>query len=243
MSELQERYQEVQERIAAAAARAHRSPTDITLIAVTKTWPVAVILAAYETGMRHFGENRPEELAEKAIAITQALGPQHGIIWHLIGNLQSRKSHLAADHTDVFHALDRLKIAQRLSAHKQERGQTLPVFLEVNISGEASKAGFAVARWEKDTDESDGFQHAAATIAQLPGLQVQGLMTMAPWDVPEAEITAVFARTHQLAQWLNSHLPQLPPLALSMGMTDDFELAIAAGATHVRIGRAIFGTR
>jgi pyridoxal phosphate enzyme (YggS family) len=243
MEDLHTRYEQIQERIAAAAARANRSPNDITLVAVTKTWPVATVLAAYEVGMRHFGENRVEELAEKVPALTQTLGPDHGATWHLIGNLQSRKTSAAADQAHFFHALDRLKIANRLSTELQENGRTLPVLLEVNVSGEASKAGFDVTRWETDEGQRRGIRDAAATIAQLPGLQLRGLMTMAPWEVPDEEIRAVFRRTRELAHWLQETLPAIHFDTLSMGMTDDFEIAIEEGATHVRVGRAIFGER
>ena len=243
MNKLQDRVQEIQARIAAASARANRGPADITLIAVTKTWPIETVLAAYEVGMRHFGENRVEELAEKVPALVQALGPDHGATWHLIGNLQSRKTAAAATYTDFFHALDRLKIANRLSAQLQEMERTLPVLLELNVSGEESKAGFAVTRWETDEGQRQAVKDAAAAIAQLPGLQLRGLMTMAPWDVPDEEIRLVFRRTRELAHWLQAELPQLDFTTLSMGMTDDFEIAIEEGATHVRVGRALFGER
>lgn len=243
MSTLRDRYQEIQERIAAAAARVNRDPAAITLVAVTKTWPVATVLAAYEVGMRHFGENRVEELAEKVPALNQALGPAHGVTWHLIGNLQSRKTGAAAAYADFFHALDRLKIAHRLSAQLQQNRRTLPVLLEVNVSGEASKAGFDVTRWETDEGQRRGIRDAAATITQLPNLQLCGLMTMAPWEVTDEEIRAVFRRTRELAHWLQETLPTLDFSTLSMGMTDDFEIAIEEGATHIRVGRALFGER
>lgn len=240
---MQSRYQQVQEQIAAAAACAKRDPATITLVAVTKTWPVETILAAYQAGMRHFGENRVEELADKVPAVSQALGPDHGITWHLIGNLQSRKTSAAAQYADFFHALDRLKIAYRLSDQLQASGRTLPVLLEVNISGEASKAGFAVDRWEEDEKQRTEIRNAAALISQLPGLQLRGLMTMAPWDVPDEQIRPVFRRTRELAHWLQEQLPQANFTQLSMGMTDDFSLAVEEGATHIRVGRAIFGER
>lgn len=243
MNEMQDRYEKVQERIAAAATRANRNPADITLVAVTKTWPIETVLAAYEVGMRHFGENRVEELAEKVPALNQALGPAHGVIWHLIGNLQSRKTSAAAEYAHFFHAMDRLKIANRLSAQLQENGRVLPVLLEVNVSGEASKAGFDVTQWETDEGQRLGIRNAAATLAQLPGLQLRGLMTMAPWEVPDEEIRTVFRRTRELAHWLQETLPRLDFSTLSMGMTDDFEIAIEEGATHIRVGRALFGER
>lgn len=243
MSMLADRFQRVQERIAAASIRANRDPADITLVAVTKTWPIETVLAAYEVGMRHFGENRVEELSAKVPALAQTLGAEHGATWHLIGNLQSRKTTAAADLADFFHALDRLKIAPRLSAQCQANGRTLPVLLELNVSGEESKAGFAVSRWEVDEGQRVAVRDAAASIAQLPGLQLRGLMTMAPWEIPDEEIRTVFRRTRELAHWLQNELPTLDFSTLSMGMTDDFELAIAEGATHIRVGRALFGER
>ena len=133
MSTLKTRYQEVLQQIAQAAAAANRNPNDITLVAVTKTWPVETILEAYAAGMRHFGENRAEELEEKRPFIEAQLGPDSGIVWHFIGTLQSRKTNPIADYADVFHALDRLKIANRLSSRLVENGRAqtrpLPSFL------------------------------------------------------------------------------------------------------------------
>jgi pyridoxal phosphate enzyme (YggS family) len=240
-AQIVEQYHHVRERIAQAARRAGREPADITLIAVTKTWPVEVLLAAYEAGMRDFGENRVEKLAEKRAVMDQP------ITWHQIGPLQSRKTDLAADFADVFHALDRLKIAQRLSEQLVENGRAetrpLPVFLEVNVSGEATKAGFECSSWEEDGSQRENLRKAAAAVAGLPGLKPAGLMTMAPWDVPPDFVRRVFQRTRKLAEWLQTNVPQADWSQLSMGMTDDFELAIEEGATHIRVGRAIFGER
>jgi PLP dependent protein len=240
---LSERYAIVQERIATAARAANRQPEEITLVAVTKSWPVELLLAAYEAGLRHLGENRAEELAAKRPAVEAALGADSGIVWHKIGDLQSRKTTAVADYADFFHALDRPKIAQRLSARLCENGRYLPVLLQVNVSGEASKAGFDCARWEADGRQQTNLIAAVEQIAELPGLEIRGLMTMAPWDAPPDEIQAIFRRTRQLAEWLATAVPHVNWTALSMGMTDDFELAIAAGATHVRVGRALFGER
>lgn len=237
------RYQAVQDRIHAAAAAANRSPDDITLVAVTKTWPVSVLLAAYEAGMRHFGENRAEELAEKRPLVEAELGPNSGIVWHFIGTLQSRKTKLIAEYADVFHALDRLKIANRLQTQVAENGRTLPVFVEVNVSGEASKSGIDCTAWETNATQRAALRKVIDAVVQAKPLHWQGLMTMAPWDAPPAEITQVFTRTRRLADWLVDEMAWERPLQLSMGMTDDYELAIAAGATHVRIGRALFGER
>ncbi len=238
MDSLVERYVDVRERIVQAAQRAGRNPADITLVAVTKTWPVETIMAAYEVGMRHFGENRVEELAEKRPSISPA-----DITWHLIGTLQSRKTAVAAEHADLFHALDRLKIANRLSQQRPEAANPLPVFLEVNTSGEESKSGFAATRWENDATQQEKLRTVVESVAALPHIRLVGLMTMAPWDAPQEEIRTVFRRTRELACWLETAVPHLSLPHLSMGMTDDFELAIEEGATHIRVGRAIFGER
>lgn len=242
MNLLAERYSAVFERLTQAAQQANRNPAEITLVAVTKTWPAETVLQAYDAGMRHFGENRPEELAEKRQAVEAVLGPGNGITWHLIGTLQSRKTDLAADYADTFHALDRLKIANRLAQQLKENGRILPTLLEINVSGEESKSGWACQAWETNPHQQQELQNAITAVSYLPGLKLQGLMTMAPWNVPPQEIRSVFRRTRQLLEWLNTAVS--PPLTtLSMGMTDDFEIAIEEGATHVRVGRAIFGTR
>jgi pyridoxal phosphate enzyme (YggS family) len=220
MNIIKTRYTAVQERIHSAAQRAGRNPDEITLVAVTKTWPTETILAAYEAGMRHFGENRAEELAQKRPAIEAALGSGSGIVWHQIGIVQSRKTALVADHADVFHALERHKIANRLSRQLQERERTLPIFLEVNVSGEASKAGFNCTNWQHDATQQAQLRTGLATINNLPGLSFQGLMMMAPWGAELDHIRSLFRQTRELAAWLQETMPELKrPLQLSMGMT------------------------
>ncbi len=242
-AEMTDRYAAVGERIAAAAGRANRDPASITLVAVTKTWPSALIVSAYQVGMRHFGENRVEELVEKRPAVAAALGDSAVPTWHMIGTVQSRKTAGVADHADVFHALDREKIVIRLSRRLQENSRQLPVFIEVNMSGETSKGGLDCTNWEEDATQRQQLRTVIEQVAALPGLQPSGLMTMAPWHVAEDEIRSVFRRTSQLDAWLRTG--DLPDswAWLSMGMTDDFEIAIEEGATHVRIGRALFGER
>ena len=243
---IEEGLAEVQGRITKAAARSGRSEDEITLVVVTKTWPSTVIVAAYDAGIRNFGENRIEELTEKKEQVSEKL-MNDDIVWHQIGPLQSRKTKFAADHADVFHALDRLKIANRLSRRLVENGRAdtkpLPVFLEINVSGEASKAGIDCSNWESDQGQRDMVLNTASKIAKLPGLIPQGLMTMAPWNVNETVLRKVFQQTRLLSEWLQKQLPDVTWSMLSMGMTDDFEIAIEEGATHVRIGRAIFGER
>ncbi len=215
-------------------------------MAVTKTLPVEVVLSGYQAGVRHFGENRAEELAIKVDEVDELLVANR-ITWHQIGSLQSRKSNLVADHADVFHALERSKIARRLSNRLIENGRAknrpLPVFLEVNVSGEESKAGIDCTNWQNDSRKRDQLLTLAQEIEGLSGLAPRGLMTMAPWKVDEKIIRDVFQQTRQLSEWLGSAAPLSDWSKLSMGMTDDFEIAIEEGATHVRIGRAIFGER
>jgi pyridoxal phosphate enzyme (YggS family) len=241
--EIRARHEAVQERIAAAAARAGRAADEVTLVAVSKTWPAQLVIEAYDAGLFHFGENRPEELAAKRPLVEDAIGPHVGLTWHLIGTLQSRKTDLAAAHADVFHALDREKIARRLLADLNANGRVLPTFIEVNVSGEASKSGLPLTRWEEDATQRAALRTMVLTLLAEPALPPLGLMTMAPWDAAPEAIRAVFRRCRLLAEWLSGELPGTPRLALSMGMTDDFEIAIEEGATHVRVGRALFGER
>jgi pyridoxal phosphate enzyme (YggS family) len=202
-----------------------------------------MVVAAYEVGIRHIGENRAGELSDKKAQLLELRPDASDLIWHQIGTLQSRKTKLVAENADYFHALDRLKIARRLSQQLVERDRSLPVLIEVNLSGESSKSGFLVNKWEKDATQRESLRKVIETIAHLPGLRLEGLMTMAPWDVEEDIIRSVFRRTRLLAEWLQSELPNVTLDQLSMGMTDDFEIAIEEGATYIRVGRAIFGPR
>ena len=241
--ETKARLDKVWERIATAANRVGRDPADITLVAVTKTWPAEVVAAAYEAGIRDIGENRAEELSRKKAQLRALLPEADDLVWHQIGTLQSRKTKLVAENADRFHALDRLKIARRLSRHLVELNRSLPLFLEVNISGEGSKSGFLANKWETDATQRDALRNVIEATIQLPGLELQGLMTMAPWDVEDELIRSVFRRTRLLAERLQDEIPNATLNQLSMGMTDDFQIAIEEGATTVRVGRAIFGSR
>jgi pyridoxal phosphate enzyme (YggS family) len=229
----------IQQRMQAAAERVGRSVDEITLVAVSKTKPITDIAAAYAAGIRHFGENRSAEFAEKA----RALSHLPDIQWHFIGHLQTRQSQPIAQSAAYLHAVDREKIAQRLSRQRQDVGRTLPVFIEMNVSGEESKGGFSAADWEQDAQQQAELLRVVSNLVALPHLQVLGLMTMAPFQAPDDEIRSVFRRLRQLSAWLHTALPALDAPALSMGMSGDFEIAIEEGATHVRVGSAIFGGR
>ena len=250
MTALEANLRAVQARIAAAAQRAGLDPAGVTLVAVTKTQPVEVIRAAYDLGLRHFGENRVEE-AEGKIG---ELPPD--ITWHMIGHVQSRKAARAASLFHVVHSVDSVKLAQRLDRASAARAgpfagaqdRPLPILLEINVSGEASKDGFPAERWAEDTAQSAGaltgqgaaLLAAVAEIAALPHLQLQGLMTMAPIVADPEQARPVFARLRQLRDELAAAFPHVRWSHLSMGMSDDLEIAVEEGATLVRIGRAIF---
>ena len=238
MDSLPANISKVKDRIAAAAQKAGRDPSEIKLVAVTKTKPVEAVRAAAEAGLRDFGENRIEEAAPKIVAVGR-----EDVHWHMIGHVQSRKAlPVARAGFALVHSVDSLKLAGRLSRVAAEAGRVQPILLECNVSGEAAKEGFAAwggpARWETLLPEWE-------KIVALPGVRVHGLMTMAPVVSQGEAARPVFRRLRELRDYLHAHLPFAGGdwRELSMGMTDDFEAAIAEGATLVRIGRAIFGER
>jgi pyridoxal phosphate enzyme (YggS family) len=255
----------LRKRIESAARRAGRDPAEVTLVAVTKTHPVEMVRAAYQAGVRHFGENRVEEGQLKIPAFNewQAASSEASQrpTWHMIGHLQSRKAGDALAYFDVIHSVDSLKLAQRLNrlaehdvphpvpvsgigtAGALRDRLAMPILLECNVSGEASKYGFALGRWQEDRRACTAFFDVVRRIVELPRLRLQGLMTMAP-IVPEPEqVRPVFAALRTLRDALAEEFPAVEWRHLSMGMTDDFEVAIEEGATLVRVGRAIFGPR
>jgi len=242
MADITGNLEHVQERIAEAARRSGREPDEVTLVAVTKTFPAHEVLAAYEAGVRHFGENRPREGVSKITALEPYISDAPPS-WHMIGHIQSRKARLVVEHYDMVHAVDRLKIARRLSSYADQAGRTLPVFLECNVSGEGSKYGFPLEDWEEIPSKQKTFFSAVAEMLDLPGLEVQGLMTMPPYvDDPE-EVRPLFVSLRRLRDALRERFTSVSWHHLSMGMTNDFEVAVEEGATMVRIGRGIFGAR
>ena len=242
MVEIAHNLARVQERIAQAALRSGRGPDDVTLIAITKTHPAESVVAAYQAGVRHFGENRVEEGATKIPAVYAAIdGPRPK--WHMVGHIQSRKAQAVVKDFDYIHSVDRLKIAQRLSRFAQETDRKLPGLLECNVSGEESKFGFDLQGWERDEARKRTFFTAVEEMLVLPGLAIQGLMTMAPFVSDPETVRPVFASLRRLLDMLRERFPSGDWRHLSMGMSDDFEVAVEEGATMVRIGRAIFGAR
>jgi pyridoxal phosphate enzyme (YggS family) len=202
---------------------------------VTKTHPLETVQAALEAGIRDLGENYAEEAVEKI----QAIGALEGLRWHMIGHIQSRKADLVAQNFDFVHSLDSLKLAQRLERFAAEAGRTVPVLLECNVSGEASKYGYPAfdpAHWES-------LYREARQMAELPHLEIRGLMTMPPL-FDEAELTRpFFRRLRELRETLSKQVPQGRWEELSMGTSADFRAAVEEGATLVRVGTAILGAR
>ena len=230
MSIISANMQAVEQAIAAAAQAAGRPVASVKLLAVSKTFPFQAVLDAMQTGQRAFGENYLQEGVDK-IAAVAAAAPDAQLEWHFIGPIQSNKTRPIAENFDWVHAVDRLKIAQRLSEQRPAGLSPLNVCLQVNISGEASKSGVAPA----DLPE------LARQVAALPNLRLRGLMA-----IPEAETDAAkqhlpFAQVRLLYEQLQRD--GLPLDTLSMGMSGDLGAAVAEGATIVRIGTAIFGKR
>ncbi len=214
------RLQTIHQRIAAACERTGQDEADVTLIAVSKTHPAETVRAGFEAGMIDFGENRVAEGADKITAL-KSLRPRP--TWHLIGHLQSNKAGKAIDCFDTIHSVDSAKLMHRLG---RLATRELGVFIQVNVSGEASKEGI----------QPSALPELVAAAAEYPQLRLEGLMTIAPLSADPEAARPHFANLRKLAQ-------QHGLRHLSMGMTNDYEVAIEEGATHVRVGRAIFGER
>jgi len=215
---LRERLNQVEERIHTAVERSGRRRADITLIAITKKFPAAVTLEAFALGLRHFGENYVQEFEGKHAALANLAGAE----FHLIGHLQSNKTRIAAELFQVIETIDSEKLARRLD----QVGRPLEVMIEVKLSEEESKAGSA----------PDTLPELIGAIRQCANLRLTGLMTMPPWSDDPAQTRPYFRKLAALAQ---AHgLPKL-----SMGMSHDLEAAIEEGATHIRVGTALFGPR
>jgi pyridoxal phosphate enzyme (YggS family) len=219
----------VREQIATAARAAGRDPAEVRLVAVTKGHPLAAVEAALALGLADLGENRVEELEEKAVTLAV---PPSEVRWHMIGHLQSRKARRAVVAADMIHSVDSSALADKISRAAQEEGRRTVVLAQVNTSGEGSKSGFAAS-------EAVERLHA---LAELPGLDLRGLMTMAPFVDDEGVVAEAFGRLRALSERLRAVSERVGP-ELSMGMTNDLEVAIREGSTMVRIGTALFGER
>ena len=234
--QIRENIAQVQSEIEIAAKRSSRKAEDVKLIVVSKAQPVEKLIAAYEAGVRLFGENYPEETAEK---IEQINPPLNGVEWHMIGHLQSRKIPIIVKHFSYLHSLDSFSLAEKLSKKLPEDTKSLNILLEVTVSGEESKFGFSAqdeAAWPLLVEE-------VQKIAGLAGLNLCGLMTMPPFfDDPE-EARPYFVKAKKLLEFLQSRLDMEHFTQLSMGTSGDYAVAVEEGATYVRVGQAIMGQR
>lgn len=222
----------VRERIREAAERVGRNPAEITLVTVTKGFGVPKIVEAVEAGATDIGENRAREAAEKFETIGREIS-DNPISWHIIGNLQTNKVKYIIEFADLIHSVDRLSLAEEINRRAKTAGKVQNVLIEVNVSGEAAKAGLA-------PDETMDF---AERIAKFDNVKPIGLMAMAPISDDPEHSRPVFAGLRALRDTLIER-PELADLTeLSMGMTNDFEVGIEEGATIIRVGRAIMGER
>ncbi|HEX2076286.1 MAG TPA: YggS family pyridoxal phosphate-dependent enzyme [Longimicrobium sp.] len=227
MDELRNRAAWVRERIEAARARAGRAD-EVTLVAVTKTHPAEVVRAAIAAGIGDVGENRVQEMDEKVRDVGR-----RAVRWHLIGHLQRNKAARAAAIADLVHSLDSVRLAEALSAEAVKAGVTIPALVQVNTSGEESKFGLS----------PDQAIDAVARMAELPGLRLEGMMTMAPFTGDQAVIRRTFAAARRLCEEAARQVPAFTGRHLSMGMSNDFETAVEEGSTLVRVGSTLFGER
>lgn len=226
--ELNANLKSVEERVAAACARAGRAREEVTLIAVSKTKPVEDLQVIYDAGIRDFGENKVQELTGKIPEMPQ------DIDWHLIGHLQRNKVKYIVDKVKLIHSVDSYRLAEEINIQAKKHGIVVPILIEVNAANEATKFGVRLEETEELCQE----------ISHLDGVHIMGLMTIAPNVVVPEENRGIFNKIKALSVDIASkNIDNVDMDIISMGMTNDFEVAIEEGATHVRVGTAIFGAR
>ena len=228
-------YQNIIDRVVYSAKIAGRDPDDVKLIVVTKGQPVEKMIEAYKAGARLFGENYPEETEKKL----EELRKLDGIEIHMIGHLQSRKAQIVASSFDWMHSIDRLSIVEKLDRELQNTGRTMPVLLEMNVSGEESKMGFSA--WNQNHWNS--LIPIIDQIASIKTISIRGLMTMPPLSASAEQTRSYFKVLRELRDYLAGKFKNIKWDELSMGTSGDFEAAIMEGATFIRIGTAIMGPR
>ena len=222
----------VRERIAAAARRVGRNPDEVTLMGVSKTFPVESIREAYTAGLRVFGENRVQEFSGKATALRDLSDSE----WHLIGHLQTNKAAKAVELFDAVDSVDSVRTAEKLNSMAAGAGKTLPVLIEINVGGESAKSGVALS--------SDELELLLQGAPRWGNLTIRGLMTVPPYTEDPKGSRAYFRQLRQIRDGIAARgLPKIGMAVLSMGMSHDFEVAIEEGSTCVRVGTAIFGER
>lgn len=225
---LAENLKQVRSNISASCAKAGRAEDEVTLIAVSKTKPVELLNEAYTQGCRHFGENKVQELVDKYDVMPK------DIHWHMIGHLQRNKVKYIVDKVFLIHSVDSLRLAEEISKEAVKKNVTVSVLIEVNVAEEESKFGVRVTEAEE----------LIRRIAPLPGIQIKGLMTIAPYVDNSEENRQYFASLKQLAVDIsNKSIDNVSMDVLSMGMTGDYMTAIEEGASYVRVGTGIFGER
>ena len=225
---LKDQLEDVEARIQAACRRAGRSRDEVTLIAVSKTKPVETLREAYDLGVRVFGENKVQDLTAKYEALPD------DIHWHMIGHLQTNKVKYIIDKVDLIHSVDSLKLAETIEKEAEKHALTADILVEVNVAQEESKFGLKTEEVIPFIEKISGFSH----------VNVRGLMTIAPFVENPEENRSIFADLHQLSVDIsNKNIDNVNVSILSMGMTNDYEIAIEEGATMVRVGTGIFGAR
>ncbi len=228
-SELVTALGEVRGRIADACAQAHRDPHSVTLVAVTKTWPVADIVTLAQLGVRDIGENRDQEAAEKVEQVRTLLGDARALRWHFVGRIQSRKCRSIVSYAHCVHSVDRVEIARRLAeAVAAAQREPLEVFVQLSLDGDPARGGVVAGELDRLAD----------AVAEAPQLRLRGLMAVAPLG---ADPDAAFAGLAEASARLRTAHPAAD--AISAGMSDDLEPALRHGATHVRVGSALLGRR
>jgi len=234
MNVLKENLERLEAEIAQACRRAGRARSEVELMAVSKTYPAATLVEASALGLTLFGENRVQEFAGK-LAELEPLRTANSIRVHLIGHLQSNKAARAVELFDAVDSLDSLRLAERLNEAAGKLGKQLPILIEVKLSSEETKAGL-----EPNSDEAAQLLEA---LPSLGNLEPRGLMTIAPFGVSEAETRACFRSLREWSERWAASYPRLSFDVLSMGMSGDFALAIEEGATRIRVGTSLFGSR
>ncbi|MCR5452737.1 MAG: YggS family pyridoxal phosphate-dependent enzyme [Lachnospiraceae bacterium] len=227
---VKENYEEIEKRVCAACERAGRDRSEVTLIAVSKTKPLEALKEAYEAGAREFGENKVQELMDKIPELPE------DIKWHMIGHLQRNKVKYLARYKNIemIHSVDSYRLAEEINIHGKKSGRVFPILIEVNAAGEESKFGVAPEETLQLCEE----------ISKLDAVSIKGLMTIAPFVADPQQNRPVFKRMKQLSVDIAAqNIDNVSMDILSMGMSNDFEVAIEEGATHVRVGTSIFGER
>jgi PLP dependent protein len=234
-TQIRYQYENVFSRIQKAAHKSGRIPHMIRLLVVSKGQPVEKIQAAYEAGARLFGENYPEE-TEVKLPLLENL-PE--IEFHMIGHLQSRKARIVAAHFNYMHSIDSISVAEKLNRELDLLDKSIPILLEINVSGEESKQGFPA--WDRSM--WDNLVENISNLSKISRLQIKGLMTMPPLSSNPEETRPYFIKLRTLRDYLIKQIPEQSWFELSMGTSIDYEIAIQEGATFIRVGSAIMGSR